>query len=58
MEDRTVTCEELEATEEIKLGYGVAAGKNYKQETINLRFPIVNVMYLSVLFAMQVKSFL
>ena len=30
LENRTVKCEELELTEEIKLGYGVTAGKKRK----------------------------
>ena len=41
LENRTVKCEELETTEEIKLGYGVTAGKkpksNDKHTTVKAR---------------------
>ena len=33
LENRAVKCEELEVTEEIKLGYGVTAGKSVNRTT-------------------------
>ena len=56
IENRIVTCEELEVTEEIKLGYGVAAGKNVNRTT-NIRPFKRDLKRVVQLWTLQVLSF-